>query len=45
MSRGVDKRRIVARGNGATKPVASNKSAEGRSRNRRTDILFIPAKA
>jgi NitT/TauT family transport system substrate-binding protein len=43
VSRGVDRGRIVARGNGATKPVAGNKTVEGRARNRRTDILFIPA--
>jgi len=45
VSRGVDKARIVARGNGSSKPLASNKTAEGRARNRRTDILFIPAAA
>jgi outer membrane protein OmpA-like peptidoglycan-associated protein/ABC-type nitrate/sulfonate/bicarbonate transport system substrate-binding protein len=43
INRGVDTSRIVARGNGASKPLASNSSAEGRARNRRTDILFIPA--
>ena len=43
VSRGVDPSRIVARGNGSTKPVASNGSAEGRARNRRTDIVFIPS--
>jgi NitT/TauT family transport system substrate-binding protein len=41
VARGVDARRIVAKGNGSSKPVASNKTAEGRARNRRTDILFI----
>ena len=45
VSRGIDARRIVAQGNGSSKPVASNKTAEGRARNRRTDILFIPGKA
>ena len=45
VSRGVDARRIVARGNGASKPVASNKTPEGRARNRRTEILFIPGRA
>ena len=45
VSRGVDKARIVARGNGSSKPLASNKTSEGRARNRRTDILFIPAAA
>ncbi len=44
-SRGVDRRRLVARGNGSGNPLASNKTAEGRARNRRTDILFIPATA
>jgi outer membrane protein OmpA-like peptidoglycan-associated protein len=43
VSRGVDRARIVAKGNGPNRPVASNKTAEGRARNRRTDILFIPA--
>ena len=42
-SRGIDQRRLRARGNGAANPVTSNKTAEGRARNRRTDILFIPA--
>jgi NitT/TauT family transport system substrate-binding protein len=45
LSRGIDRRRIVARGNGSSKPVASNRYSEGRARNRRTDILFIPAKS
>jgi NitT/TauT family transport system substrate-binding protein len=43
VSRGVNRSRVVARGNGASKPVASNKTAAGRYRNRRTEILFIPA--
>jgi outer membrane protein OmpA-like peptidoglycan-associated protein/ABC-type nitrate/sulfonate/bicarbonate transport system substrate-binding protein len=42
-SRGIDRRRLLARGNGANNPVGSNKTPEGRARNRRTDILFIPA--
>jgi outer membrane protein OmpA-like peptidoglycan-associated protein len=41
VSRGIDRARIVARGNGKGQPVASNKTAAGRARNRRTDILFI----
>jgi outer membrane protein OmpA-like peptidoglycan-associated protein/ABC-type nitrate/sulfonate/bicarbonate transport system substrate-binding protein len=45
VSRGIDPRRIVAKGNGSSKPVASNKTVEGRARNRRTDILFIAAKS
>ena len=43
VSRGIDRARIVARGNGSARPLASNKTAEGRARNRRTDILFIAA--
>jgi outer membrane protein OmpA-like peptidoglycan-associated protein len=43
ISRGIEKERIVGRGNGSSRPVASNKTADGRARNRRTDILFIPA--
>jgi outer membrane protein OmpA-like peptidoglycan-associated protein/ABC-type nitrate/sulfonate/bicarbonate transport system substrate-binding protein len=43
VSRGVDSRRLVARGNGSNNPIGSNKTPEGRARNRRTDILFIPA--
>jgi outer membrane protein OmpA-like peptidoglycan-associated protein len=42
-SRGIDRRRLVARGNGSSTPLTTNKTAEGRARNRRTDILFIPA--
>jgi outer membrane protein OmpA-like peptidoglycan-associated protein len=41
VTRGVAAARIVARGNGSSNPLASNKDPEGRARNRRTDILFI----
>jgi outer membrane protein OmpA-like peptidoglycan-associated protein/ABC-type nitrate/sulfonate/bicarbonate transport system substrate-binding protein len=43
ISRGIDPARLVAKGNGSSQPVASNKTPEGRARNRRTDILFIPS--
>ena len=39
--RGVPKNRVVARGNGSTKPVATNDTPQGRAMNRRTDVLFI----
>ncbi len=39
--RGVPKDRLVARGNGSSKPVAKNETPEGRAQNRRTDVLFI----
>jgi len=41
ISRGVPRSRVVARGNGASKPVAPNATADGRALNRRTDVLFI----
>ena len=41
--RGIDRRRLVARGNGPNNPLTTNKTPEGRARNRRTDILFIAA--
>jgi len=43
VSKGIDAARIVAKGNGASRPLVSNRTTEGRARNRRTDILFIPA--
>ena len=41
VSRGIPPDRLVARGNGPSLPVASNKTPEGRALNRRTDVLFI----
>jgi outer membrane protein OmpA-like peptidoglycan-associated protein len=40
--RGIARDRLIARGNGMRNPVMSNRTAEGRWRNRRTDVLFIP---
>jgi outer membrane protein OmpA-like peptidoglycan-associated protein/ABC-type nitrate/sulfonate/bicarbonate transport system substrate-binding protein len=47
ISRDIDRDRMVAKGNGAGNPVASNATPEGRATNRRTDVLFIrgPAQA
>lgn len=41
VARGIARERLSARGNGSKNPVDSNKSPEGRARNRRTDVLFI----
>ncbi|MCG8422755.1 MAG: phosphate ABC transporter substrate-binding/OmpA family protein [Proteobacteria bacterium] len=41
IEKGIDKRRLTAKGNGSANPVASNKTSDGRAANRRTDILFI----
>ena len=41
VKRGIPVERLVARGNGAAQPIASNDTPEGRAQNRRTEILFI----
>jgi NitT/TauT family transport system substrate-binding protein len=41
VTKGLNASRINAKGNGDTNPSASNKTADGRAANRRTDILFI----
>jgi len=42
VSRGIDESRIRAEGLGLTRPVADNKSAEGRANNRRVEIVVQP---
>ncbi|MDP4200771.1 MAG: OmpA family protein [Bacteroidota bacterium] len=41
VSQGIAANRLVARGFGATRPIASNATEEGRSKNRRTEFRFI----
>lgn len=41
--KGISADRIVIRGYGDTRPLASNATAEGRSRNRRAEIKLIPS--
>jgi len=42
MSQKVIPQRVVTRGMGESQPVATNDTAEGRSRNRRVEIVLIP---
>ena len=39
---GVDPKRLTAAGRGEYNPVASNNSAAGKQRNRRTQIIITP---
>jgi outer membrane protein OmpA-like peptidoglycan-associated protein len=41
VSRGIDKSRLVARGYGSTRPVASNQTEEGRQQNRRVQLVIV----
>ena len=43
-SRGVARDRIKAVGVGPDRPIADNKTAEGRANNRRVEIIVEPAK-
>jgi OmpA-OmpF porin, OOP family len=39
---GVDRSKITAGGHGEADPVADNKSAEGRAKNRRVEVSILP---
>jgi outer membrane protein OmpA-like peptidoglycan-associated protein len=41
MDFGVDSQRIEAKGYGSSKPIAPNSTADGRSKNRRTEFLIL----
>ena len=41
VGKGVDKKRLSAKGYGQSKPVDSNNTAEGRALNRRTEFEII----
>lgn len=45
VTRGIAADRISSQGFGATRPIADNKSAEGRANNRRVEIIVQPAPA
>ena len=40
-NRGVDPKRLLYQGRGATEPIADNSTAEGRARNRRVELILI----
>ena len=40
ISKGVEKERLSTEGFGFSKPIASNKTKEGRAQNRRTELIF-----
>jgi OOP family OmpA-OmpF porin len=44
LSKGVDARRLTTKAFGETKPIASNKTEEGRAQNRRVDFRVIQRK-
>lgn len=41
LTKGIDPARVTAKGYGMTKPVASNKTADGRAQNRRTEVTIL----
>ena len=45
IERNVDPQRIISVGHGEERPIASNKTAEGRQQNRRVELTLIPIKA
>jgi OmpA-OmpF porin, OOP family len=41
VSKGIDTTRLVAKGYGMSKPIANNKTAEGKAQNRRTEVTIL----
>ena len=44
-SKGVEKNRVYTEGKGEKQPVADNKTAEGRAKNRRVEIEVVGTRA
>jgi OOP family OmpA-OmpF porin len=45
VSKGIEKNRVYTEGKGETQPVADNKTAEGRAKNRRVEIEVVGTRA
>ena len=45
VSKGIDKSRVYTEGKGEKQPVADNKTAEGRAKNRRVEIEVVGTRA
>jgi OOP family OmpA-OmpF porin len=45
VSKGIEKNRIYTEGKGSKNPVADNKTAEGRAKNRRTEVEVVGTRA
>jgi OmpA-OmpF porin, OOP family len=41
LTKGIDPSRVIAKGYGMSKPVASNATADGRAQNRRTEVTIL----
>ena len=45
VSKGIEKNRVYTEGKGEKQPIASNSTAEGRAKNRRTEIEVVGTRA
>jgi OmpA-OmpF porin, OOP family len=41
IAKGIDPARVTAKGYGLSKPIASNKTVDGRAQNRRTEVTIL----
>jgi OOP family OmpA-OmpF porin len=45
VSKGIEQNRVYTEGKGEKQPIASNKTAEGRAKNRRVEIEVVGTRA